>query len=63
MYYSGAIQLIVGADFNGTVLGTRVTEHQGDAVVSDKIERRRFHLTNTPLAVKPSAVKNDTHWR
>ena len=26
--YSGAIQLLVGADFNGTVLGTRVTEHQ-----------------------------------
>ena len=25
--YSGAIQLLVGADFNGTVLGTRVTEH------------------------------------
>ena len=25
--YSGAIQLLVGADFAGTVLGTRVTEH------------------------------------
>lgn len=25
--YSGAIQLTVGADFSGTVLGTRVTEH------------------------------------
>ena len=25
--YSGAIKLLVGADFNGTVLGTRVIEH------------------------------------
>lgn len=25
--YSGAIQLLVGSDFSGTVLGTRVTEH------------------------------------
>ncbi len=25
--YSGAIQLLVAADFSGTVLGTRVTEH------------------------------------
>lgn len=25
--YSGAIQLLVAADFKGTVLGSRVTEH------------------------------------
>lgn len=38
--YSGAIQILVGADFNGTVLGTRVTEHHETPGLGDKIERR-----------------------
>ncbi|HHQ6591468.1 TPA: electron transport complex subunit RsxG [Serratia fonticola] len=38
--YSGAIQLLVGADFNGTVLGTRVIEHQETPGLGDKIELR-----------------------
>lgn len=38
--YSGAIQLLVGADFNGTVQGTRVTEHHETPGLGDKIELR-----------------------
>lgn len=55
--YSGAIQLLVGADFNGTVLGTRVTEHhekrQGLAIKSNCA-----FLTGSPiLRVKKSVVQ------
>lgn len=54
--YSGAIQLLVGADFNGTVLGTRVTEHherQGLAIKSNCA-----FLTGSPiLRVKKSVVR------
>lgn len=38
--YSGAIQLIVGADFNGNVLGARVVEHHETPGLGDKIELR-----------------------
>ncbi|MCO0885561.1 electron transport complex subunit RsxG, partial [Klebsiella pneumoniae] len=38
--YSGAIQLLVAADFSGTVLGTRVTEHHETPGLGDKIELR-----------------------
>nr|WP_318381862.1 electron transport complex subunit RsxG [uncultured Enterobacter sp.] len=38
--YSGAIQLLVGADFNGTVTGARVTEHHETPGLGDKIELR-----------------------
>lgn len=38
--YSGAIQLLIGADFNGTVLGTRVIEHHETPGLGDKIELR-----------------------
>ncbi|AST68888.1 MULTISPECIES: electron transport complex subunit RsxG [Kosakonia] len=38
--YSGAIQLLVGADFSGTVLGVRVTEHHETPGLGDKIELR-----------------------
>jgi electron transport complex protein RnfG len=38
--YSGAIQLLVAADFKGTVLGTRVTEHHETPGLGDKIELR-----------------------
>ncbi len=38
--YSGAIHLLVGTDFHGTVLGTRVTEHHETPGLGDKIETR-----------------------
>lgn len=38
--YSGAIQLLVGADFNGQVLGARVIEHHETPGLGDKIELR-----------------------
>lgn len=38
--YSGAIQLLVAADFKGTILGTRVTEHHETPGLGDKIELR-----------------------
>lgn len=38
--YSGAIQLLIGADFSGTVLGTRVVEHHETPGLGDKIELR-----------------------
>lgn len=38
--YSGAIQLLVGADLTGTVLGARVTEHHETPGLGDKIELR-----------------------
>jgi len=38
--YSGAIQLLVGADFSGTVLGVRVIEHHETPGLGDKIELR-----------------------
>lgn len=38
--YSGAINLIVGSDFNGNVLGARVTEHHETPGLGDKIETR-----------------------
>lgn len=48
--YSGAIQILVGADFKGTILGTRVTEHHETPGLGDKIELRLSdwitHFTN-----------------
>ncbi|MGV3345688.1 electron transport complex subunit RsxG [Enterobacteriaceae bacterium LUAb1] len=38
--YSGNIQLLVGADFQGNILGTRVTEHHETPGLGDKIEPR-----------------------
>ena len=38
--YSGAIQLLVGSDFSGTILGTRVTQHHETPGLGDKIETR-----------------------
>ncbi|MBA0215927.1 electron transport complex subunit RsxG [Pectobacterium brasiliense] len=38
--YSGAIRLLVGADFHGKVLGVRVTEHHETPGLGDKIEIR-----------------------
>ena len=38
--YSGAIQMVVGANFTGTVYGTRVVEHHETPGLGDKIELR-----------------------
>lgn len=38
--YSGAIELLIGADFAGNVLGARVTRHHETPGLGDKIERR-----------------------
>ncbi len=38
--YSGVISLLIGADFHGTVLGTRVTEHHETPGLGDKIDIR-----------------------
>lgn len=38
--YSGAIHMIVGADFNRTILGVRVVEHHETPGLGDKIEQR-----------------------
>ncbi len=38
--YSGAIQLLVGADFEGNVLGVRVTAHHETPGLGDKIDLR-----------------------
>ncbi|ANI29217.1 electron transporter RnfG [Yersinia entomophaga] len=38
--YSGAIQLLVGADFQGKVLGSRVMEHHETPGLGDKIDIR-----------------------
>lgn len=38
--YSGAIHLLIGADFHGKVLGVRVTEHHETPGLGDKIDIR-----------------------
>ena len=59
--YSGAIQLLVGADFSGTVLGTRVTEHHETPGLGDKIELRISDWI-TLFAGKVIHGQNDSHW-
>jgi len=59
--YSGVIQLLVGADFNGTVLGTRVTEHHETPGLGDKIELRISDWI-TRFSGKKIDGANDTHW-
>ncbi len=56
-----AIIVIVGADFNGTVLGTRVTEHHETPGLGDKIERRLSDWI-THFSGKTISGENDTHW-
>ncbi len=59
--YSGAIQLLVGADFNGTVLGTRVTEHHETPGLA--IKSNCAFLTGSPiLRVKKISGADDAHW-
>jgi hypothetical protein len=58
--YSGAIQLLVAADFKGTVLGTRVTEHHetpGWAIKSNSSVR-----LDHPFAGKVIHGQGDSHW-
>ncbi len=59
--YSGAIQLLVGADFSGTVLGTRVTEHHETPGLGDKIELRLSDWI-TGFSGKKIQGDNDSHW-
>ena len=59
--YSGAIQLLVAADFKGTVLGTRVTEHHETPGLGDKIELRISDWI-TLFAGKVIHGQDDSHW-
>ncbi|HGY1164908.1 TPA: electron transport complex subunit RsxG [Citrobacter braakii] len=59
--YSGAIQLLVGVDFNGTVLGSRVTEHHETPGLGDKIELRLSDWI-THFSGKKISTENDPHW-
>lgn len=59
--YSGAIQLLVGADFKGTVLGSRVTEHHETPGLGDKIEMKHGDWI-TRFAGKIIHGANDSHW-
>lgn len=59
--YSGAIQLLVAADFSGTVLGTRVTEHHETPCLGDKIELRLSDWI-THFAGKVIHGRGDSHW-
>ncbi|KAB8313541.1 electron transport complex subunit RsxG [Erwinia endophytica] len=64
--YSGAIQMIVGANFTGKVLGVRVIEHHETPGLGDKIELRISNWINSFNGVQLSgkddkrfAVKKD----
>lgn len=59
--YSGAIQLLVGADFNGTVLGSRVTQHHETPGLGDKIELRHSDWI-THFEGKIIHAADDSHW-
>lgn len=59
--YSGAIQLLVGADFNGTITGTRVTEHHETPGLGDKIELRITRWI-TAFSGKKIDGETDPHW-
>lgn len=59
--YSGAIRMIVGADFNGTVLGVRVVEHHETPGLGDKIELRISDWITT-LSNKVIPDASDPHF-
>ncbi|OCQ54014.1 Electron transport complex protein RnfG [Photorhabdus australis subsp. thailandensis] len=59
--YSGAIQLLVGADFSGKVLGVRVTEHHETPGLGDKIETRISDWINT-FSGKTIKSDHDRDW-
>ncbi|MBP6121480.1 MULTISPECIES: electron transport complex subunit RsxG [Providencia] len=59
--YSGSIHLLVGADFKGTVLGVRVTEHHETPGLGDKIETRISDWI-THFSGKKMASDHDPKW-
>lgn len=59
--YSGAIQLLVAADFNGKVLGSRVTAHHETPGLGDKIETRLSDWI-THFAGKTIQGNDDPSW-
>lgn len=59
--YSGAIQMIIGADFNGKVLGVRVVEHHETPGLGDKIELRISNWINSFNGVQLHG-KDDQHF-
>ncbi|MBV4366592.1 electron transport complex subunit RsxG [Erwinia sp. BNK-24-b] len=59
--YSGAIQMIVGADFSGKVLGVRVVEHHETPGLGDKIELRISDWIESFSGVKLHG-KDDPHF-
>lgn len=59
--YSGAIHLIVGADFNGNVLGVRTIEHHETPGLGDKIELRISDWI-TKFANQTVLDNNDSRW-
>lgn len=59
--YSGAIQLLVAADFNGKILGSRVTEHHETPGLGDKIEIRLSDWI-THFAGKTIQGSDDISW-
>ncbi len=59
--YSGAIRLLIGADFTGNVLGVRVTEHHETPGLGDKIELRISDWI-TGFAGQHIAGTNDSRW-
>ncbi|MCD1126545.1 electron transport complex subunit RsxG [Jinshanibacter sp. LJY008] len=59
--YSGAIQLMVAADFNGNVLGVRTLEHHETPGLGDKIELRISDWI-TRFAGKQVNGEQDKQW-
>lgn len=59
--YSGAIQMLVGADFHGKVLGVRVVEHHETPGLGDKIELRISDWINS-FNGKAVHGAGDTHF-
>ncbi|MEE3649292.1 MULTISPECIES: electron transport complex subunit RsxG [unclassified Brenneria] len=59
--YSGAISLLIGADFSGNVLGTRVTEHHETPGLGDKIDVRISDWI-TRLSGQTVQDGNDARW-
>ncbi|NOH72585.1 electron transport complex subunit RsxG [Vibrio pectenicida] len=60
--YSGAIKIIVGVQQDGTILGTRVLNHQETPGLGDKIDLR---ITNWILSFSGKKVtpENDSQWK
>ncbi|HGJ5876553.1 MAG TPA: electron transport complex subunit RsxG [Arsenophonus sp.] len=59
--YSGAIKLLVAADFQGKVLGVRVTEHHETPGLGDKIDIRISNWISH-FAGKTIDSENSRHW-